>query len=76
MVPIFSTGNPDVQCAMREDGIWFTRKKILMRGVKRWSRWVPMIDQKRPASAWFNPRNGRARLPKETENGQATSNDR
>ncbi len=66
MTPIYAIGNLGFkQCAMRADGRWFERHRVVRMGRRSWSRWEPIIGGERPAHAWYDPAAGFARLPKD-----------
>lgn len=62
-VPIFNMGSPvQRQCAQRADGVWFIRCRRVNR--PGWSKWMQSDYSQRPIAAWYDPRAGKARLPK------------
>lgn len=64
MNKIFAIGNLGKrQCAMRADGVWFERSR--REGLPGWSKWQRCAGGKRPEFAWYYPRYGNAKLPKD-----------
>jgi len=58
--PIFNLGNPvSKQCAMRDDGVWFIRRK--RHNAPGWSGWELAPFNSRPEYAWYSGQH--ARLP-------------